>query len=126
MSDTQYVTDDIAFAALILMVFGNEVLTGIEILPDRQKLFKFEAVPRFDCDEYRREWDSAEGLAVSNVRAYMKAYFSLAGHLREMNVTNSKFWEPERGERWWVRAREQGDKIQRLREEFEKKKLCAQ
>ena len=121
--DTVYQTDDIGFAALLLMVFGPEALTGIEILPNREKLFKFEEVPKFDCEAYKIDFDSAEGLAISSAKAYIKSYFSLTSRLKEMNQTHSASWQAARGERWWMRAREQRNAIVALREEYLKKKL---
>jgi hypothetical protein len=118
MSDTQYVTDDIAFASTLLYIFGSESLTGIELLPDRERLFKFEDVPRFDVEEYKRDFDSADGLPISSAKDFMKTYFSLSAILRQMNIENRTIWEAPHGEKWWQRAREQGKRVTAMREAF--------
>jgi hypothetical protein len=119
MNGTTYETSDIAFASTLLYIFGSESLTGIELLPDRERLFKFEDVPRFDVEEYKHDFDSGEGLPISSAKDFMKTYFILSGILKNMSRENRTIWEAPHGEKWLHRAREQGAEIQRRREEFE-------
>jgi len=118
MSDTEYSTTDLAFAALIHFVFGNEMLARIEIGLDRTKSYVFW-VPKFDVEEYRREWDSPQGLAISNTKAYMSCYWELTKHLKDMERDGLLSWEtPAAIAARRRKGQEQGAQITAMREAF--------
>jgi len=88
-------TTDIALCGALLYAFGEESLVEIEIDDTGRAIFHL-AIPSLDAEETQREFDSVEGLAISNLKSYMRTFSWLSRLLRKMKRDGATCWTPRR------------------------------
>lgn len=119
MIDTEIKIQDI-WLATVYTYAGSE-LVRVTLLDEKVTEWTF-LVESEDARILQEDYFSTQGLAVSNVRAFVNAFNRLAQQQRELRRTGVALWEAPRSENWWLLAKSKGDAIIAAREAIESKR----
>lgn len=84
-------TQDIMLCAAMLYVYGEECLRKIE-MDERRRAGFTVGIPSFDFQGFEREYHSEDGLAISNLKAFVRIHGNLSRRLRDMNRIGEASW----------------------------------
>jgi hypothetical protein len=89
-----FVTDDLAFAALLCFLYEDDALVCIELEEEMGKAMMSLAVPSLDAQALREEFDSSDGIAISNLKRYIRSFNWIGKTLRNMRRGGQTTWTP--------------------------------
>jgi hypothetical protein len=93
MSVDGFLTDDLAFAALLCFWYGDDALVCVEI-EETGKAVMSLAVPSVDAQILREEFDSPDSVGIENLKKYVRSFNYIGKTLRNMRRGGQTTWTP--------------------------------